>query len=88
MNYPERCPELPETYNQKCIRSWETAKVIVASLRKEGKLNDIPECNSNQIQIELIRNVVCRVNSSGKISYGYGLRFYGEKGEWEKRLRI
>jgi len=82
------CPELPETNRQKCIRAWETAKVIVASLRKEGKLNDIPECNSNLLQIELIKNIVCRVNSVGKLSYGYGLRFYGQKSKSEKRLRL
>ena len=82
------CPELPETNRQKCIRAWETAKVIVSSLRKEGKLNDIPECNSNLLQIELIKNIVCRVNSVGKLSYGYGLRFYGQKSKSEKRLRL
>ena len=82
------CPELPETNRQKCFRAWETAKVIVASLRKEGKLNDIPECNSNLLQIELIKNIVCRVNSVGKLSYGYGLRFYGQKSKSEKRLRL
>ena len=82
------CPELPETDRQKCIRAWETAKIIVASLRKEGKLNDIPECNTNEIQIELVRNVVCKINSLGKISFGYGLRFYGQKSKLEKRLRV
>jgi len=80
--------EFPETHEQKCIRSWETAKQIILSLKKQGKLNDIPECNSNQIQIELFKNIVCRVNSTAQISYGYGLRFYGMKSKLEKRLRL
>lgn len=76
--------ELPETDRQRSIRSWETAKHVFATLQKQGL---IPEY-TNQIQIELYKNLVCRVNSSGEIIYGYGLRFYGMKSKLEKRLKV
>lgn len=78
----------PETDRERKIRAYLTAKKIVESLRKQGKLNDIPECNTNALQIELYKNVVCQINAKGQINYGYGLRFYGEKSKLEKMLKV
>ena len=82
----------PLTHKQECIRQYEIAKRVILNLREQGKLNDIPVCCINAIQIELYKNlpmgIVCQVNAEGKILYGYGLRFYGEKSELEKRLKL
>lgn len=67
------CGTIPrETDTQRKIRSYETAKMVVNSLKAQGKLDDL--CRVKAIPIPLYKNTIALVWGNSEIEYGFAAK--------------